>query len=46
VINTIRPVDDTDWPAIASIFNYFMRHLFAAYDDQPVEDSFFRATSS
>jgi len=38
----IRPVADPDWETIVSIFNQFVAESFAAYPDQPVDESFFR----
>jgi L-amino acid N-acyltransferase YncA len=38
----IRAVLDGDWKPIAAIFNHFVTDSFAAYPDQPVEESFFR----
>jgi phosphinothricin acetyltransferase len=38
----IRSVLDADWKPIAAIFNHFVTDSFAAYPDQPVDESFFR----
>lgn len=38
----IRPVVESDWKPIVAIFNLFVADSFAAYPDQPVEESFFR----
>ena len=38
----IRPVEARDWRPITAIFNYFVTDSFAAYPDQPVDESFFR----
>jgi phosphinothricin acetyltransferase len=38
----IRPVKKRDWSEITRIFNHFVAESFAAYPDQPVEESFFR----
>jgi len=37
----IRPVEANDWPRITAIFNHFITESFAAYNDQPVSDTFF-----
>ena len=42
MIPRIRPVEARDWHSIAAIFNHFVSESFAAYPDQPVDDSFFR----
>lgn len=39
---TIRPVIDDDWPAVASVFNYFVDHSPAAYPEERVGVEFFR----
>lgn len=40
----LAPADDaTDWPAVAGIFNHYVRNSPAAYPDQPVADDLFAA---
>lgn len=38
----IRPVTPADWPAVAAIFNHYVKTSPAAYPDEEVADSFFR----
>jgi phosphinothricin acetyltransferase len=38
----IRAVSERDWEPITAIFNHFVTDSFAAYPDQPVDESFFR----
>ena len=38
----IRPVQDTDWPAVTEIFNHFVVNSPAAYPEEPVDPDFFR----
>ena len=38
----IRPVAHGDWETITTIFNHFVHNSFAAYPEEPVEESFFR----
>lgn len=38
----IRAVEARDWQSITAIFNHFVSESFAAYPDQPVDESFFR----
>lgn len=38
---SIRPVRDSDWPAVTAIFNHFVLDSFAAYPERPVGDDFF-----
>jgi L-amino acid N-acyltransferase YncA len=39
---SIRAVSANDWEPITAIFNHFVTDSFAAYPDQPVDESFFR----
>jgi phosphinothricin acetyltransferase len=43
---SIRPVSDADWPTVTAIFNHFVEHSFAAYNDEPVDVTFFRERHS
>jgi phosphinothricin acetyltransferase len=43
VSSRIRPVARGDWRPITTIFNLYVAESFAAYPDQPVGESFFRA---
>jgi L-amino acid N-acyltransferase YncA len=38
----LRAVAEGDWEPITEIFNLFVADSFAAYPDQPVDESFFR----
>jgi L-amino acid N-acyltransferase YncA len=38
----IRTVADADWGAVTAIFNHFVADSFAAYMEQPVDDTFFK----
>ncbi|HAR42636.1 MAG TPA: hypothetical protein DCS07_08410 [Bdellovibrionales bacterium] len=38
---TIRKAIDRDRDGIAAIFNHYVEHSFAAYPDQPVDETFF-----
>ncbi len=37
----IRPVNVQDWQSVTAIFNHFVASSFAAYPDEPVDESFF-----
>ena len=39
---TIRPVMPDDWPAVAAIFNHYVKTSPAAYPDEEVGEAFFR----
>ena len=43
---SIRPVRDSDWPAVTAIFNHFVLESFAAYPDRPVDEGFLRGRAA
>lgn len=43
---SIRPVRDSDWPAVTVIFNHFVLESFAAYPDRPVDEGFLRGRAA
>ena len=38
----IRPVENSDWTSVTTIFNHFVAGSFAAYPEEPVDEAFFR----
>ncbi|HSM50465.1 MAG TPA: GNAT family N-acetyltransferase [Thermoanaerobaculia bacterium] len=42
----IRPVAAADWPAVAAVFNQYVRGSFAAFPAEPVPEAFLRERSA
>ncbi len=39
MVFSLRPVEDADAAAVTAIFNYYVQHSFAAYPDEPFDET-------